>query len=945
MSISKARIALQDLVNIRYEDDEDKCDLLIEAIKLIKDDQVIKDIFNSCYNKLDSIDGNDLFDVIISSSKNQDINIKKQGIDIYQIVIAPDGYCGDHVVSKAAKDQGLSDELKELGISRKDGPNAMRILLCKLVSNLSEEDRVMFLNGLTLEKYIEIKRTIDVSSISAADSHLTDVEMELLAINIGINLVFLRWELGSKQWVARARITDRNKKVTFVIANINRDGEQDHFDVGYLKDGDKWNHSNLKYGLNIINVNPNSRFQDTLGREFRRSITNLFDIAKIDFSTSSTSSNKIDSGKKERSDSKFKLAINKARRGKPPDNARKLLDQTIIKEIQNPSGRIHDAAERSRRVSLDPISLAKELETPVKEGTKSDTYANLSKVLYGRGYDDKEDLEEDDHDNLNDTFDLSKKGKSSLVPNKSSDESANDKMKSLFGLDMDDDPDEPGDSGDDNSSDNSSSDSLPRDNKAKGNRRKSKSRDNSKFLKMIIMKLMDKFSVNQSNSQTLVVGHTFDAGKLKLMIKQEIGSDGRIQPLSLYQLADAFERFFLYRKQETNRTHKDVPVSAIFSEGVIQSTMAFFSGKIFHGKIFPGTVSEFYSAFPVSKDGECIEAVVRAYFPENPTYALKEFWKINVWEDKEKETVNSGPLVDQFLKKVSINIRLLGRFLKLVELINTYDKEGTVLPRLYSENRLVPSIVGALWAIAQQEGLYSMKAAFTGDQSHLQEHIKTMSTFRQYYNVTVEKLAALQDVFKIVQNQLRFEFRELSYQEKIGTKLDEEKNKLNLRQMSMSELTTNMNPDEEDENEAYYFSQQGDPTYGFSSYQDNDYPERRNESGRTLVKADVKSQKLNSTKPCLQYMERGCKEPCPGGYSHNIELIIEFLSRLLKKWSDIKASTSTSSKLSSIVSEVLESTDIDQETKSHIFAAVQEKLGDRDVADAEFGLSASGRQG
>jgi hypothetical protein len=349
----------------------------------------------------------------------------------------------------------------------------------------------------------------------------------------------------------------------------------------------------------------------------------------------------------------------------------------------------------------------------------------------------------------------------------------------------------------------------------------------------------------------------------------------------------------------------------------------------------------------------CIEAVVRSYFPENPTFAIKEFRKIKVWEDKEKESILVGPLVDRFIKSVPINIRFLERFLKLVELIKKYDTAGTVLPLLFSENQKTPNLIGTCWSIAHEEGLFSMKACFNGDQGHIQEYIKTFQTFRQYYNIIVEKLAALQDVFKIAFNQLRFEYAiassTMAYQDKNNNKPDMDKNRISFKQMSSVESLTD--PDEED-NAHWNFQLEDEQIHGFLLAQDNDFPERRDSGGRALAKVDVRSKNANSTKPCLKHMGGygTCSEPCPGGYSHSTDLILEFLTRLYKKWSEIKASeikslTPASSRMSSFMNEVLQSVGIDEDTRANIFLAFKEKFKDVDPADGEYGIPLKGRQG
>ena len=953
MSSSQARLALNDLVNIKYEGDDEKCELLIEAIKGIKDDTCIKGIIQTYYNRSLLDQDYNLFDAIISISSEQS-NIKNEpGINVFRIDISRDGYCGDNSIKKAAKDQKISsDRLKDLGIDRASGINGMRKMLCKIVFNLSEEDRVMYLDGLSLDEYISIKQTVDASSISAAESHLTDIEMELLSLHIGINLVFLRWDKGVNQWVARARIIDPNKMVTFIIANINKDGDQDHFDVGYLPAGKTWDHSQLKYGLNITAANTNSKFQETLGKEFKKSITNLFTITKVDIAASSTKLVKNDVVKKEPVDPRIKATISKARRGRPPGHEELLTDEQIISDIQQPSKHVQEAIARAKRVSVgfkSPRSLVQDLVTPPKEDVKYGTYADLNSILYGTVDNEFKQDQGDSSDNLNDTFDSAKKGNASFTPRKSPSKESKDNKNSIFGMGGD-----PDDSGNESSSSNSSKESSLHDCGARNNKHTKKRKDTSEIelLEKIIMKLLDRSDRQQGDSTTLVVGQTFDATKLKLLLKQEVGADMRIQPIALYQLAEALERFFRYREQETNKTHKNVPVSAIFSEGVIQATMSWFAGKLFHGKRFPGTVSEFYSEFPVSQDARCIEAVVRAHFPENPTFALKEFRKIKVWEAGEKDSILVGPLVDRFIKSVPINIRFLERFLKLVELIKKYDSEGTVLPLLFSEHRSTPSLIGTCWSIAHEEGLFSMKACFNGDQGHVQDYIKTFQTFRQYFNIIVEKLAALQDVFKLAFNQLRFEYilasSAAAYQD-IRGRPDAEKNKVSFKQMTSVESLTD--PDEED-NAYWGFQHQDELTHVFLLTQDNDFPDRRDSGGRALAKVDVRSKTVNSTKPCLKHMGGygTCSEPCPGGYSHSTDLILDFLTRLHKKWSEIKASeikslTPASSKMSSFMNEVLESVGIDEETRTNIFLAFKEKFKDVDPADGEYGIPLRGRQG
>ena len=863
MESYRSKVDLIGIAKLEYKYDDNKCALIINAIKNMDDVNSIKDIITTYYSKKKANEQFDLFEVIVNK---KGLNISK-GINISLIGIDGDGYCGDHVIRKAAKDQGISPEmLKELGIDRSSGPNALRTLLCKIVSNYPEEGRTLILDGLTLEKYIEIKKAVDVNSIKAAASHLSDIEIELLAVHLGLNLVFLRWDKLAEMWVARARIINPNKIVTFVISNINKDGDQDHFDVGYLPQNSTWDHSKLKDGLNITKADSSTVFQETLGKEFEGYIVNIFEIVSVLDTISAVSGAKAGGiNKKEFMDTQIRATIRKARRGKPVEVSSRLTDQEMVNDIMQPSRRNKDAASRARGLSLgfkslrrrsslgfrsprsSGTNLSQDLETPTKDGSKNlGTYADLNTLLFGTTKSESRKRGSDsEHDNLDDTFDSSKKGKSANAPRKSIEKPDRGKnYMSSLGLDWDpeDDPDDDDSSNDDNS-DGSSSDEDRKNRKKDRNNAETRSKqpkqDTSiEFLENLVMKMMEpRINTPQNNDTMLVVGQAFDAAKLKLMLKQEVTADGKILPICLFQIIEHLEKFFLYRNQETNRTHKNVPVSATFSDGVMQSTMAFFAGKDFHGMKFPGTIYEFHEAFPFKKDRRCSEAVVRAHFPENPTLALKEFRKIQIWEGKEKESVLIGPLVDRFVKSVPINIRFLERFLKLVELISMYDEEGKVLPILYSENPRTPSLITTCWSLVHDEDLFSMQACYNGDYSHVQEHIKMFDKFRDYFDVIVERLASLRENFKIVQDQLRWEYnlaiqRQPSQSQSFG-KPENDTTKGSFNQITVP--LTPPDPDEEDAANAYQEVEDEEFAHGFSAVHDNDYAARNNEGGRKIA--------------------------------------------------------------------------------------------------------------
>lgn len=942
---------------------------IVDKIRSIKDDAIIIQWIKEDFNRVD-IGPDQIHKIIVEYSLNQS-NISQPVNTIAVYEIKNDVNSGFNAFNKAVKDQGISEEIMDRNkIGKKDrGVQKLRLWLIKLVKNYPGDKRLFIDDNMTFEQYCISKMNTNVSESEASQSMATELEIALLAKQLGMNMVFIRKSEFEDRYLAVKWINNPNEMVTFFIQN-----GQYHYNIGYIVEGSRWDESSfVKNGVNLIPAVQGTKVIKTIGKEFGK----VNHLVELDIVKEQTSDDILVDGTKSsvKFDASKEQLIRAATRGVPEAIANRKMAGETNEEIKDSSYTSKKWLEAADSVYRDlsesvKVSLKDMTDTPVKlagGGSSTRIYEELpigkiNDILYGMQTFTSKDQEveeeagsEENQEKAQDTsFSSAYSSAKSPISYSFVNNSSAQAKKGVAG----------GGDGDGDGNESSGSDDDPRNNKrnnpgyeGKKRERNQNEDDSIKSAYETVVELMKAQTAifgqvmkhlvegQHSGSRTstpLIISSSFSASKLQLELNLKDKKTSKRN--NLFDVSMAVQKIKQYRTAEVNKAHCYIPIASFLGDDVILAVVAHHAGKVVNGEVFPDTIEDFRIAFPYEKDKECEESLIRTFFPENQQQALALFRLIPIWDNipLRDETLR-GYFTTVFEKTVPVYLTFLNNVLVLYETIVKHDVHAKATPVMYSTERGNQGLINVVWSVLRQAQLPILEVIFNNETANMQMVVRTFKEFKGYFILMQTRLGSIRENCRIVNNlavRVSAMNSDQVAKEKVGNATG---------RFSTAKLVDGVVPDLDERWYDYDDDDEDDEDEESELQQllySGDVPSHReNVGGRQLKNVGIESKHAAAKRagqPCIAFLVGQCADsPCSRGYSHDHGVLRKFLNDATERLGEEKK---LSSKMSQIVSEAIEEAEKIPEmaNRDQILSLIKKVASAANPSEAEFRIVPEG---